>query len=74
MAKSTRSLAGHVLSTGEATPEEARRLAAYALGDDPNPTTRTKADLERTLSKIDGQEGQTERAAAMRAKIAEMEG
>lgn len=50
------------------------KLAAYALGDQPQPTVKTKADLERTLNKIDGQESQTERAAAIRAKIAEMEG
>jgi hypothetical protein len=71
---STRSTAGHVLATGSATPEEAMRLAAYALGDQPNPTVKTKADLERTLRTIEGREGQTERAAAIRAKIAEMEG
>lgn len=70
---STRSTAGHVLATGSATPEEAMRLAAYALGDQPNPTVKTKADLERTLRTIEGREGQTERAAAIRAKIAEMD-
>lgn len=70
---STKSTAGHVLATGSATPEEAMRLAAYALGDQPNPTVKTREDLERTLNKIDGQEGQTERAAAIRAKIAEMD-
>lgn len=68
-----RSTAGHVLATGEATPDEAMRLAAYALGDDPQPTLKTRADLERTLAKIEGQEGQTERASAIRAKIAEMD-
>jgi hypothetical protein len=69
----TRSLAGHVLATRSATTEEAMRLAAYALGDQPSPTVKTKADLERTLRTIDGREGQTERAAAIRAKIAEMD-
>jgi len=70
---STRSATGPVLATGQATPEEAMRLAAYALGDQPNPTVKTKADLERTLAKIEGQESQTERAAAIRTKIAEMD-
>lgn len=70
---STKSTAGHVLATGSATPEEAIRLAAYALGDQPNPTVKTKQDLERTLRVIEGREGQTERAAAIRAKIAEMD-
>lgn len=49
------------------------RLAAYALGDQPNPTVKTREDLERTLRVIEGREGQTERAAAIRAKIAEMD-
>ena len=69
-----RSTAGHVLATGEATPEEAKRLAAAVLGDDsltPSPT-RTREDLERILSKIDGQEGQKERANAIRAELAKM--
>ena len=68
-----RSTAGHVLSTGEATPEEAKSLAAAVLGDDSlTPSTRTREDLERILSKIDGQEGQSERAAAIRAKLERM--
>lgn len=69
-----RSTAGHVLATGEATPEEAKSLAAAVLGDDsltPS-TTRTREDLERILSKIDGQEGQAERAAAIRAELERM--
>lgn len=71
-----RSTAGHVLATGEATPEEAKRLAAAVLGDDsltPAPE-KTRADLERILSKIDGQEGQTERANAIRAELERMAG
>lgn len=34
---------------------------------------RTKAELETLLAKITGVEGQTERAEAIRAKLAEME-
>lgn len=73
MASKIKSTAAHVLSTGEATDEEARSLAAYALGDaEPERTTRTKEDLERILSKIEGQEGQAERAKAIRAELGRM--
>lgn len=73
MTTSTRSLAGHVLSTGTATPEEARQLAASVLGDEPPVrTVRTKRDLQRLLTKIEGTEGQTERAALIRRQIEEM--
>lgn len=71
---SLRSLAGHVLATGEATDDEARRLAAGVLGDDsltPD-QPKTKEELERILSKIEGQEGQTERANAIRQQLANM--
>lgn len=69
-----RSTAAHVLATGEATDEEARALAGAVLGDDiltPS-TTRTMEDLERILDKIDGQEGQTDRARAIRAELERM--
>lgn len=73
--KPIKSVAGHVLATGEATEDEARRLAAYALGDAaPERTTRTREDLERILSKIDGQEGQGERVRAIRAELERMAG
>lgn len=73
MTRNTRSVAGRVLSTGQATPDEARQLAASVLGEDPPvQTTRTKRELERLLQKIDGQEGQQERAALVRRQIAEM--
>lgn len=65
--------AAHVLSTGEATDEEAKSLAAYALGDaEPQRTARTREDLERILSKIEGQEGQSERVREIRAQMERM--
>lgn len=68
-----RSTAGHVLATGEATPEEAKSLAAAVLGDNSlTPSLKTREDLERILSKIDGQEGQAERANAIRAELGRM--
>lgn len=68
-----KSTAAHVLSTGEATDEEARSLAAYALGDaEPQRTARTREDLERILSKIEGQEGQTERVREIKAQMERM--
>lgn len=72
--KPIRSVAGHVLSTGEATDEEAKRLAAAILGDDSltPPTTKSREDLERILSRIEGQEGQRERADAIRQTLANM--
>lgn len=71
---SIRSLAGHVLATDD-DPEK-RRLAAAVLGDDsltPN-TTKSPEDLRRILSRIEGQEGQTERASAVRQALNELEG
>lgn len=65
--------AAHVLSTGEATDEEAKSLAAYALGDAaPMRTTRSKQDIQRMIAKLEGEEGQTERVAMMRAELAKM--
>lgn len=72
--KPIRSVAGHVLATGEATDAESRRLAAAVLGDDSltPPTEQTAEDLRRVLRKIDGREGQTERANAIRRKLDDM--
>lgn len=68
-----RSVAGHVLATGEATDDEALRLAGAVLGDDaPMATEKSREDLTRILAKIDGVEGQTERANAIRAQLGEM--
>lgn len=65
--------AAHVLSTGEATDEEARSLAAYALGDaEPMRTAHTRDDLARILSKIEGQEGQAERVREIKAQMERM--
>lgn len=68
-----RSVAGHVLATGEATDEEVLRLAGAVLGDDtPPPSVKSREDLTRILAKIDGVEGQTERANAIRAQLEAM--
>lgn len=69
-----KSTAAHVLSTGEATDDEAKSLAAYALGDEPSPmqTTRTREDLVRMIAKLSDVEGQGERVAAMRAELERM--
>lgn len=68
-----KSTAAHVLSTGEATDEEARSLAAYALGDaEPQRTSHTRDDLARILSKIEGQEGQAERVREIKAQMERM--
>lgn len=68
-----KSTAAHVLSTGEATDEEAKALAGYALGDAaPVRTTRTKQDLERMIAKLSDVEGQAERVAMMRAELAKL--
>jgi polyhydroxyalkanoate synthesis regulator phasin len=66
-----RSLAGHVLSTGEATPDEARRLAASVLGEEPDvPPTRSERELRELLSKISDKEGQHERVQEVRRQLA----
>lgn len=68
-----RSVAGHVLATGEATDDEALRLAGAVLGEDtPMATEKSREDLTRILAKIDGVEGQTERANAIRKQLEEM--
>lgn len=65
--------AAHVLSTGEATEAEAKSLAAFVLGDaEPQRTTRSREDLDRILSKIEGQEGQAERVREIRAQMERM--
>ena len=73
MASKIKSTAARVLSTGEATDEEARSLAAYVLGDaEPLRTAHTRDDLARILSKIEGQEGQAERVREIKAQIERM--
>lgn len=74
-----KSTAGHVLATGEATEAEVKALAAYALGDADNqrvtePPVKSFADLQRILSKIEGQEGQHERADMVREQMAVLGG
>ena len=65
-----RSVAGHVLATGEATDDEALRLAGAVLGNDASPqTVKSREDLTRILSKIEGVEGQAERAKAIRKQL-----
>lgn len=68
------SVAGRVLATGEATPDEARRLAAAVLGDDSltPASAKTRDELEALAAKLEGVEGQTERLAAIRAKLERM--
>lgn len=70
-----KSKAGQVLAD-PTQDAESKSLAAYVLGDreasrvtTPAPT-RSREDLERILAKIDGQEGQTERAAFIREQLA----
>lgn len=68
-----KSTAAHVLSTGEATDEEAKSLAAYALGDAaPVRTARSLSDLQALYDKVNGVEGQTERARAIKAEMERM--
>lgn len=70
MTSTIRSTAARVLATGEATEDEAMTLAGYALGSQPQPrTARSLEELGALLSKIDGVEGQTERANAIRAEM-----
>lgn len=67
-----RSVAGHVLATSE--DADARSVASYVLsGGEPviSPTTRSREDLVALLAKIDGVEGQKERAMAIRAQLQE---
>lgn len=65
-----RSTAAHVLSTGEATDEEAKSLAAYALGDAaPTRTARSFDELEALYDKVKSMEGQHERANAIKTEM-----
>lgn len=69
-----KSTAAHVLSTGEATDEEAKSLAAYALGDAaPTRTARSLDDLMILYDKVKDMEGQHERARAIKAEMEKME-
>lgn len=67
-----RSLAGKMLASSD--DPDVRRLAGAVLGDDSltPPANKTKADLERILAKVDGVEGQTERAALIRKQLESM--
>lgn len=85
MTKSPKSIAGRVLATGEATDAEAKTLAAAVLSnvaqaaDEPENTASDRAmqhhaeksveEMQRLLAKIDGQEGQRERADMLRELI-----
>lgn len=73
MGDGVRSKAGHVLATSD--DADARSVASYVLsggGPVQAQTARSREDLERILSKIDGVEGQSERAAAVRAQLEAM--
>ncbi len=73
MASKIKSTAARVLSTGEATEAEAKSLAAFVLGDaEPQRTSHTRDDLDRILSKIEGQEGQAERVREIKAQMERM--
>lgn len=68
-----KSTAAHVLSTGEATDEEAKSLAAYALGDAaPTRTARSLDDLMNLYDKVKDMEGQHERARAIKTEMEKM--
>lgn len=74
MANEVRSKAGRVLATSE--DADARSVASYVLsGGEPTqaPTTRTADDLRALLSKIEGVEGQHERADEIRKQLAGMQ-
>ncbi len=68
-----KTIAAHALTEGEATPDEVQSLAASVLASKPTETRKSKQDLQRILSKIEGQEGQKERAEAIRKTLEEME-
>ncbi len=70
-----RSKAGKVLATSD--DADARSVASYVLsGGEPTQTatTRTADDLRALLSKIEGVEGQHERADEIRKQLARVEG
>jgi len=64
---SLKSKAGHVLATSD--DPDARSLAAHVLGEDAPAPVKSFEDLQRILSKIEGQEGQHERTVAVRAEM-----
>lgn len=69
-----RSKAGRVLATSE--DADARSVASYVLsGGEPTQTatTRTADDLRALLSKIEGVEGQHERADEIRKQLARVQ-
>ena len=71
MANEVRSKAGRVLATSE--DADARSVASYVLsGGEPTqtPTERSHEDLRALLAKIEGVEGQHERAAEIRKQLA----
>lgn len=73
-AQTIKSLAGKMLAQSD--DPDVRRLAGAVLGDDsltPN-TTKSPEDLRRTLAKIEDQEGQHERANAIRLALSDLEG
>lgn len=81
-----KSTAARVLSTGDATTDEARQLAAYVLSDDkhvppvgsatnPEPAVQTRyseADLKRILQASKGQPGYKQREEAIRVELERM--
>jgi len=74
MPKSIRSVAGHVLSTGQATDDEVKSLAAYALQDDAEPrTVKSLSELRQLLAKVSGTEGQHDRANMIQSEITRLE-
>jgi len=81
-----RSTAARVLSTGDATTDESRKLAAYVLSDDkhvppagsatnPEPAVRTRyteSDLKRILQASKGQPGYKQREEAIHVELERM--
>lgn len=74
MTKPIRSKAGKVLATSD--DADARSVASYVLsGGEPTQTVtaRTADDLRTLLAKIEGVEGQHERADEIRKQLADTE-
>ena len=72
MSRSLKSKAGHVLSTSE--DADARSLAAHVLGEDAPMPVKSFEELQALLTKIEGVEGQHERAVAVRAEMERLGG
>jgi len=72
MSRSLKSKAGHVLSTSE--DADARSLAAHVLGEDAPAPVKSFEELQALLIKIEGVEGQHERAVAVRAEMERLGG